>query len=273
MGADRIRRDLRPHAGWLCRRQWHAGDQGDGGGAALGVQGLRLQQGLLHGRAGHAVRNPGQGAQGRPDVDRSRCREPGIEPDLFQVPEFPRRPSRGRFPDRLPAHDGGRQSQCLRDRRPDGRRNRNPPRGTACGGALRVQDGGRRAGLRYCGGGDGGGERDGFGRPAAGGARQDDRRCAGRYLPRHSAVLRFRCADRLPARTEDGRGRQDLRMHEGRTAGQHERLCPSGGDRVRPQGAVLAGPPQLQGAGRGSEEPQGQVIALVAQALTQASGN
>jgi flagellar motor component MotA len=94
---------------------------------------------------------------------------------------------------------------------------------------------------------------------AAGGAWQDDRRCAGRYLPRHSAFVRFRRADRLAARAEDGRGRKDLPVHEGGAAGQHEWLRAAGRHRVRPQGSVLARPSEFQGARRRSEEPQGQV--------------
>ena len=59
----------------------------------------------------------------------------------------------------------------------------------------------RPAGLRHRRRGARRGQHDGLGRPAAGGARRDDRLGAGRHLPRHPARLRLRRAAGRPARS------------------------------------------------------------------------
>ena len=92
------------------------------------AQGLEVLEGALHGADGAALRHPAEGPQGRPDGDREGRRGPASLADLPEVHGRRRRPPRRRVHHRLPAHDGLGQPQLARDRKPDGQRDRDPPR-------------------------------------------------------------------------------------------------------------------------------------------------
>jgi chemotaxis protein MotA len=168
-------------------------------------KGSSLQQGASTWTCWRCCTRSCQGAQGRPDVDRDRHRESRRSPIFAKYPKFARPPC-GRVPDRLPAHDGGRQPERLRDRKPDGRRNRNPPPEAHvpvhC--VSKVADGVPAFGIVVAVMGVV--NVMGSVGAAAGGAGQDDRRRAGRHLPRHPAFLRLRRADRrqLEQKMEEG---------------------------------------------------------------------
>ena len=182
-----------------------------------------------------------QGAQGRPDVDRERRRGAAGERRCSRstrrcwrdhhVIEFITDYLRMMVSGNLNAHE----IENLMDNEIE---THHHEADVPC---ARDPGAGRRpAGLRHRRRGAGRGEHHGLGRPAAGGARQHDRRRAGRHLPRHPAGLRLRrAARRACSSRRSTRATKELQCIKTTLLASMQGYAPAGRGRVRPQGALL----------------------------------